>query len=171
MSELRTKLMLREAGRLNDDAQYLRSRISSQSNGAYLLELLALEILLKCCVLLETGKLERGHDYVHIFLCLKEDARRTIISAASNRMGSSANYSDAYWLLALYGSNFMRTRYPYEAYPQGMSEADYIRQGAEWIDRGARVEEATFDFRSEELQGFIHALSSFATARVEQSGR
>ena len=162
--------MIREATRLADDAQYLRGRVLSESNGAYLLELLALEILLKCCVLLETGVLERGHDYVHIFLRLSSETRRRIVHEAAQRMGPSADYSDPYWLLDLFSSNFTRTRYPYEAYNPGMSEADYIRMGAEWVDRGALIEEATFDFRPNELHGFIHALSALASARVTSRG-
>lgn len=63
--------MLREAERLVADADYLRGKVNAESNGSCLLELLALEILLECSVLLETGSLERGHDYVHIFLRLE----------------------------------------------------------------------------------------------------
>ena len=167
MTQLRTNLMLREAERLVADAQYLRGKVNAESNGAYLLELLALEILLKCCVLLETGSLERGHDYVHIFLRLASETRRAIVDAAAQRMGPIADYSDPYWLLALFSSNFIRTRYPYEAYKPGLSESDYIRMGTEWIDRGAKIEEATFDFRPNELYGLIHALSAFASARAD----
>ena len=167
MNQLRTKLMLREATRLASDAQYLRGRMSAESNGAYLLELLALEVLLKCCVLLETGVLERGHDYVHVFLRLRSEARQDIVGDAAQCMGPTADYSDPYWLLNLFSSNFTRTRYPCEAYRPGMSEADYIRLGTEWVDRGALIEEATFDFRPSELHGFIHALSAFASARVD----
>lgn len=167
MTQLRTKLMLREAERLVADAQHLCGKVNAESNGAYLLELLALEILLKCCVLLETGSLERSHDYVHIFLRLESGARRSIIDSAAQRMGPSADYSDPYWLLALFSSNFIRTRYPYEAYKPGLSESDFIRMGTEWIDRGAKIEEATFDFRPNELYGLIHALSTFASARVD----
>lgn len=166
MTQLRTKLMLREAERLVADAKYLGGKVNAESNGAYLLELLALEILLKCCVLLETGSLERGHDYVHIFLRLESGTRREIVENATNRMGPIADYSDAYWLLQLFSSNFIRTRYPYEAYKPGMSESDYIGMGTEWIDRGAKIEEATFDFRPNELHGLIHALSIFASARI-----
>lgn len=167
MTQLRTKLMLREAERLVADAQYLRGRRNAESNGAYLLELLALEILLKCCVLLEAGSLERSHDYVSIFLCLASGSRRGIVDAAAQRMGPIADYSDPNWLLALFSSNFIRTRYPYEAYIPGLSESDYLRKGTEWIDRGAKIEEATFDFRSNELHGLIHALSAFASTRAD----
>ena len=171
MTQLRTKLMLREAERLVADAQYLRGKVNAESSGAYLLELLALEILLKCCVLVETESLERGHDYVHIFLRLESGTRRKIVEAAAARMGPIADYSDPYWLLALFSSNFIRTRYPYEAYKPGMSESDYIRMGTEWIDRGAKIEEATFDFRPHELHGLLHALCAFASARIDRSGR
>jgi hypothetical protein len=163
MSELRTKLMSREAARLMTDAEYLRGSLHSESHGAYLLDLLALEILLKCCVVLKTGKLERGHDYVHIFLRLDAETRKGLIDAAATRMGPSADYSDAYWLLSLFGANFIRLRYPYEAYG-GMSEADYSRLGSEWIERGAKVDEATFDLRPNELRGLLFALAKFTDA-------
>ena len=57
MTLLLYQLMLREAERLVADAQYLRGKVNAESNGAYLLELLALEILLKCAPL-ETGSLD-----------------------------------------------------------------------------------------------------------------
>ena len=162
MLELRTKLMAREAARLMADAEYLRGNLNSESNGAYLLDLLALEILLKCCVALKTGKLEHGHDYVHIFLRLDGESRRKLIDTAARRMGPTADYSDPYWLLSLFSTNFIRLRYPYEAYG-GMSEAEYLRLGAEWIERGAKIEEATFDLRPDELYGLLYALSQSAS--------
>jgi hypothetical protein len=165
MSDLRVKLMLREATRYMDDAEYLRGRLDSQSNGAYLLDVFALEILLKCSVVIETGKLERGHDYVQLFLKLDRGTREALIQAAGSWMGPIADYTDTYWLLALYGSNFSSMRYPYEAYGS-MSEADYRRLGPEWIERGALVEEATFDFRPLELHGLLHALSSYAAEKI-----
>jgi len=167
MPQLRTKLMLREAERLVADAKQLRGEVDAESNGAYLLELLALEILLKCCVLLETGSLERGHDYVHIFLRLESGSRRRIVEEAAQRMGPVADYSDPYWLLALFSSNFIRARYTYEAYKPGLSESDYIRMGTEWIGRGAKIEEATFDFRPNELHGLIDALAALASALAD----
>lgn len=166
MTQLRTKLMLREAERLRADAESLRGRADAESHGAFLLELLAMEILLKCCVLLETGSLERGHDYLQIFVRLDSETRSEIVTTAAQRTGPIADYSDPCGLLVLFGSNFVRVRYPYEAYRPGMSEADYVRLGAEWIDRGAQVEEATFDFRPNELHGLCHALSAFASARL-----
>ncbi len=165
MSELRVKLMSREAVKLMADAERLRGDVRSESNGAYLLDLLALEILLKCCVAIETGKFERGHDYVHMFLKLQIDTRKALVDAAAVRMGPAADYSDVCWLLALFGCNFIRLRYPYEAYA-GMSEAEYFRRGSEWIDRGAVVEEATFDFRPNELHGLLDALSRFAADKL-----
>jgi hypothetical protein len=157
--------MVREAERLMADAGLLYRSLARESHGAYLLDLLALEILLKCCVVLETGRLERGHDYVHIFLKLSPVARKTILDSAAERMGPSADYSDVYWLLSLFASNFVRLRYPYEAY-SGMPEAHYLRLGVEWIERGSEVEEATFDFRPEELHGLLHSLSRFASQRL-----
>lgn len=165
MSTLRVKLMLREAKYLMEDANRLRGQLNSQSNGGYLLDLLALEILLKCCVVIETGKLERGHDYVQIFLMLNRETREALIGSAADRMSTSADYTDTYWLLSLYGSNFIRMRYPYEAYGC-ISEAEYLRLGSEWIERGALVEEATFDFRPNELYGLLYALSTYADEKI-----
>jgi hypothetical protein len=158
--------MLREATRYMEDAEHLSSRLDCQSDAAYLLDLLALEILLKCCVVIETGKLERGHDYVQLFLKLDGGTREALIQAAATRMGPIADYADTYCLLALYGSNFVRMRYPYEAYGS-MSEADYFRLGSEWVERGALVEEAMFDFRPMELHGLLHALSTYAAEKID----
>jgi hypothetical protein len=166
MSELRIKLMAREADRLREDADLLRVRPASQSHAAYLLDLLALEILLKCCLIIETGQLVRGHDYVNIFLRLKPETRKALISSAAKRTGPTADYSDPYWLLALFGSNFVHVRYPYEAYRNNMTEAEYLRLGSEWVERGAVSEEARFDFRPNELSGFLHAFSAHAAEKI-----
>jgi hypothetical protein len=108
MRELRTKLMSREAARLMADADFLRGNVHSESNGAYLLDLLALEILLKRCVVLKTGKLEHGHDYVHIFLRLDKETRDSLVETAAVRIGPMVDYSDAYWLLSLFASPRIR---------------------------------------------------------------
>ena len=158
--------MLREAKCLMEDAGCLRSKTISQSKGAYLLELLALEILLKCCVVIETEKLEHGHDYVQVFLKLNRETRETLIQSAADRMSTNADYADIYWLLSLYGSNFTRMRYPYEQYGR-ISEAEYLRLGSEWIERGALTEEAKFDFRPNELYGLLYALSTYADAKIK----
>lgn len=165
MSELRIKLMAREAAALMADAEILRRNIFSESHGAYLLDLLALEILLKCCVAIETGTLERGHDYINLFLKLSPNTRKALINSAAARMGPDVDYSDTCSLLALYGSNFIKLRYPYEAYG-GMSEGEYFRLGREWIERGALQEEATFNFQPNELRGLLFALSAFADERL-----
>jgi hypothetical protein len=159
--------MHREAVRLMADSEYLKGRIDGESNGAYLLDLLAFEILLKCCVVLETGQLERGHNYLHIFLKLPLKIRTELVNAAAIRMGPTTDYGDICWLLDLFSSNFIRMRYPYEAY-EGMTEETYLKIGSEWIDRGGLVEEATFDFRPDELRGLLYALSAHAVAA--QSG-
>jgi hypothetical protein len=164
-ASLRVKLMLRDATRFMEDAERLRGDLLNESHSAYLLDLLALEILLKSCVVLETAKLERGHDYGHIFLKLCADRRNALIQSAAARMGPSADYSDTYRLLALYGANFIRMRYPYEPYG-GISEAEYLRLGSEWIERGALVEDAIFDFRPIELHGLLYALSKFAGEKL-----
>lgn len=164
MSELRIKLMAREAGELMADAQILRRNIFSESHGAYLLDLLALEILLKCCVVIETSVLERGHDYVKLFLKLSSSTRKRLIESAIARMGPTADFSDSCSLLALYGSNFVNLRYPYEEYA-GMSEREYLQLGPEWIERGARVDEASFNFQPNELQGLLFALYAFTEER------
>ncbi len=159
MSELRIKLMYNHAANLMFDAEALRLR-NSESPAPYLLDLLALEIFLKTCVAIESGKLERGHEYAELFSKLELATRSSLAETAAVREGPVADFTNIELLLKLWGRNFIRLRYPYEAY-EGLSEREYLRLGPQWIERGAKDEEATFDFRPKELHGILFALSNF----------
>lgn len=161
MSELRIKLMYEHAAGLIADAESLRQRMDSSLASSYLLDLLAFEVVLKTCVAIETGSLEHGHEYAHLFAKLTSETRLTIVENAAVREGPLANFSDLASLFELWGRNFIRLRYPYEAY-EGLTEMEYLRLGPNWIDRGAKVEEATFDLRPTELHGMLFALAQFA---------
>jgi hypothetical protein len=57
----------------------------------------------------------------------------------------------------LYKNNFVRLRYPFEAYKK-MNESEYIEYGKLWVKLGAPIEEAEFQYYPEELYGLIKAL-------------
>jgi hypothetical protein len=57
----------------------------------------------------------------------------------------------------LYQNNFIKLRYPFEAYIN-MNEGEYIEYGNLWVEVGAPVDEAEFQYFPEELYGIIKAL-------------
>ena len=80
--------------------------------------------------------------------------------------GRIADYSDAYWLLALFSSNFVRTRYPYEIYKPGLSGLTSFAWAQSGCTAARRLKKRLSNLRNE-LYGFIHALSAFASARAD----
>ena len=140
------------------DAEILATSAHRRSDAPYLLQLLALEILLKRLGLQVHKKIPHGHNYKQLFCDLPAEQQQRIVRKAKLRMGPEANYSDMPQLLELFSRNFIRLRYPYEAYA-GMSEDEYIAVGAEWIKAGAPVEAATFQYFPNELRGLLDALN------------
>ena len=157
MNDLTIKLMLREAQNRIADASILSQSIKTRSDSAYLLNLLALEILLKCSILISTGKLEHGHKYFDLFEKLPDEKSNKIILNAKNTQGPIANFSDLKAKLQIFESNFIKLRYPYEKYTE-ITEEEYISRGNEWLNRGAITEGADFQYYPNELYGLNQAL-------------
>ena len=63
---LQIKLMAREADERLADAESLESRLQANSSSAYLLRLLAFEILLKATVRIHGGAPKRTHGYLSL---------------------------------------------------------------------------------------------------------
>jgi len=103
------------------------------------------------------GKIDPGHNYKRLFCDLPSEQQRRIIEAAKVRMGPHADYSDMPRLLELYSRNFIRLRYPYEAY-EGISEEEYLTMGVEWIKAGSPIDDAMFQYFPDELTGLLYAL-------------
>ncbi|PRE24371.1 hypothetical protein C6P92_08660 [Burkholderia multivorans] len=162
------KLMRQSAhGRL-DASRTLRSTFGEDSDSAYLLELLAFEILLKCLVYMNGQRPSRKqHMYLDLFNLLPEQVRSELLAGAATRVAPSRLPDQSPHLLETWGKNFIRLRYPYEAY-EDLTEAQYAEIGEDWIALGAPEESATFVYYSNELFGMVEALLNM-TASLENT--
>ena len=152
--------MKREALQRLRDAETLEGLIS-QTDSAYLLRLLGLELLLKVVHESEVGKCPRHHRYAEIFGGLPHDVQQCILSLAETRIGPSALGGNPIAVFREWGDNFVSLRYPWEKY-EGLSNMErYSRVGAAWIAKGAPLDEATFRYHPKELFGILHALQAF----------
>ena len=157
--------MHQEALQRLNDAKVLsgNTEIGPFSNSSYLLELLGLELLLKLVYeVTQQGSLittKFHHNYDNIFSALPQECQTILLEQAQERIGCKFNVNHID-LLQIWGSNFIKLRYPYEKY-NSMSEAEYIKLSETWIRKGAPGDEADFRFYPEELFGFIFALTEF----------
>ena len=167
MNTLQLKLMRREGIQRLQDADALSERWDSEgtSNSAYLLRLLALELLLKCLCLAsgcDENKV-RGHKYGVLFKMLPVPTKDEFLRLAEARVGPSGLTTNLEQVFADLSANFIDLRYPYEKY-KGLDERRYIELGDEWVAAGAQLETATFRFHPQELYGLNHALAVMTLA-------
>lgn len=152
----RVERMLKEARARAAESDLLSRCVAEQSDGGYLLSLLAFEILLKAAYLVHVGKPKRSHSYAQLFDALPADVQSGLVNSAVERMSTSADYTDIQKLLCVFSRNFISLRYPYEAY-ECLSSEEYRKLIESWVERGAREKDATFVYHPEELFGLMHA--------------
>jgi len=157
MESLQIKLMYGRAKDILNDANILKQSFATKSDSAYLMTLLSFELFLKCLLRIQFGKIFQTHEYKELFRKLPDHIQHTIIELAEQHMSTMANYSNVDMLLDTWSNNFIRLRYPYEAY-EGLSEQEYNELGETWLKKGAINEDATFIYYPHELRGFIFAL-------------
>lgn len=162
MGTVRHKLMLQESDRRRASAELLRAA-GDNSDSAYLLELLAFELLLKVVVEQSTKSVAHGHKYQDLFALLSSLEQSNILRIAGERIGPSALGTDHKGVLADLGSNFVGLRYPYEKHGN-LSQEEYRRVGTAWIATGAQLGDADYRYYPEELLGLIFALRQVAHA-------
>lgn len=163
MSAVRHRLMFRESERRLASAQILRGAADA-SDSAYLLELLAFELLLKLLFEKTTRSIAPGHHrYVEIFDSLSQAMQDEVVRLAGERVGPSQLSPNFCSVLKDLGSNFVKLRYPFESYSQ-MTETEYESVGAEWMANGAKEAEADFRYYPEELLGLTTALQTLVRA-------
>lgn len=150
MDALRIKLMHREAVNRQHDAAILSKNLSRASDSNYLLELLAFEILLKAVALIHTQRFDENHNYQQLFESLPSAIRVHLRARATHWSQKAFNKPKLQKLLNLYRSNFVRLRYPFEAYNK-MTESEYLEYGNLWVELGAPIEEAEFQYYPEEI--------------------
>ena len=161
MGTVRHKLMLRESESRLSSARLLRFT-SDSSDSAYLLELLAFELLLKLVMERATqSAAPTHHHYDTIFGNLPQETQAEVLRLAGERIGPSALSSDHLGVLKDLRSNFVLLRYPYEKY-SNMSEVEYAAVGDSWIANGARTSDADYRYHPEELLGLTFALQQLA---------
>jgi hypothetical protein len=157
MGTVRHRLMRRESESRLAAAQLLKDAMDG-SDSAYLLDLLAFELLLKIIVEMTTqSAAPPHHSYEKIFGSLPQRTQTEILRLAGERIGPSALTTDYLGVLKELGSNFVKLRYPYEKYSH-MSEPEYAEVGAKWIAAGADDATAGFRYHPEELLGLTVAL-------------
>lgn len=159
MKELQIKLMHKEALKRLHDAGILKTDIlmSQLSDSDYLLDLLAFELLLKSVTLIHVGRYNENHNYQQLFELLPKVVRNRIIERVAYCSQMSICWRDLQKLLILYKNNFIKVRYPFEAY-KSMNEGEYIEYGDLWINLGAPLDEAELQYHHKELDGLNKAL-------------
>ena len=161
MNDFKRKLMLRESVSRLHSAEVLRTA-GDESDSAYLLELLGFELLLKIVYELRTGQAPpKHHRYAEIYGNLPALTQEELLRLTGERIGPSALSTDPTAVLTELGNNFIHLRYPYDKYA-GMTQDEYERSGDEWIQRGARNEEAVFRYFPEELFGLTESVKQIA---------
>lgn len=154
---LQIRLMAREAGDRLSDAAILSSAVQTRSDSAYLLQLLAFEILLKATLRIYGIDATQGHRYDELFGLLAPNVRARLVEAASSRMARAGDFSRLDELLTTWSRNFVDLRYPYERY-DGMTPEEYSARGEAWVAGGAEESQAAFVYHPVELDGLTHAL-------------
>lgn len=154
---LQISLMEREAGGRLADADILEGRSEAPTDSAYLLRLLAMELLLKATARIDDIDPGKGHGYPALFKKLPKPVSDGLVEVAQNRMTTSADFSDVGRVLGAWAKNFVDLRYPYEKY-EGMTPQVYNERTEAWIENGAALESADFQYYPEELHGLVFAL-------------
>ena len=150
--------MYNQAMSMMSDTDMLDQKSVTLSDASYLIKLLAFEILIKCVVLIDTSKYKQNHNYQELFESLSESTRKRTMIQAAHWSGKCIENDDLQKLLAIYESNFVKIRYPFESY-KNMTEREYCDYSDLWIELGSPIDEADFQYFPDQLRGLIKALS------------
>ena len=155
--------MYEEALRRLRDAETLAGALpfDAQSDSPYLLRLLGLELLLKFIYEHTLSRSGGGHDYHILFGELPQYMQEKLLKLAGERIGPSRLSTDHISVLREWGKNFVAMRYPWERY-SGLTEEQYSKLGERWVERGAKIEAATYRYYPEEMVGFLAAMGKVA---------
>jgi HEPN domain-containing protein len=148
-----------------NDANILQGRLDSISNASAIIRVLAFEILLKCAIYLNNGKLLKGHNYDTLWEKLSTEAKEEIEKTAQERMPAQVDLSNIPNLLKELTDVFMDGRYLYEK-NEGMTREEVKIKGQSWVHRGAPLEEADIQYFPEELECLICGLKSHIESKI-----
>ncbi|MEN8511966.1 hypothetical protein [Burkholderia sp. RS02] len=162
MNELEFKLMRRTALARRKDAQTLRDAdpLGDRSDTEYMLDLLALELLIKCALHAnhKSFSVRKGHHYDDLFKLLPDQLQSEILKKAIEIAGPSQLTVDPAALLNKLGQQFIELRYPHESYRDLSTEAEYVDLGEAWEKDGADPKTARVWYHPEELRALLIAL-------------
>jgi hypothetical protein len=154
------KRMLLAADDYQSDAELLASFPESSFIGGPVLDVLALEILLKCARLIEQGqrKTSQGsHNYRQIWNELSSNTQQDILARAAARAPSTLSALSVDALLEDWRRDFELARYPYDILRDETEEA-IARRSTAWANKSGPLDEADFRFHPEELMTLRHGL-------------
>jgi len=150
--------------RLND-AEILSRSLDRASDAPAFLSILALEILLKCGLILSGLAAPKTHKYINLWRTLPDDARKEVLEVAETRMPGYADLSDIEKPLAWYQYIFEKVRYPYEIL-EGYSLEEEKELTELWISIGAPTSEALIQYYPK-LTCLIAGLRAYVERRVD----
>lgn len=121
------------------------------------LGILALEIRLKCAALIDSGTRPLSHDYCKIWKSLKQDTQAKLLRLAEERYAGHICLSNLEEIFAGLKLAFEIGRYDYER--NDSRSPDVAKKvGKEWLENGAKVEDADISYYPYEVEALNFAL-------------
>lgn len=148
-----------------EEAQTLSRNLKKESDGAPILSILAMEILLKCSLILAGKSAGKHHKYAELWRDLPTSAKNEILLAAAYAV-PDADLSDIEKVLNWYKFIFEKVRYPYEFF-EGYSTKDQSELYNFWKSLGAPVNEALIQYHPKELAALTAGMCSFIKSRLD----
>lgn len=161
----RARRMYAEATARYNDAQILSQSITTESDSAAFLKVLAFEVLLKCAVLLVNQSPSKHHNYNKLWAALPGATQKQILAVATQRMPGHVDFSNLKKLLGWYQFVFEKARYQYEIY-DGYSDEQVSELGELWESLGSPVEEAVVQYHPNELTCLVFSLRQFIEGKL-----
>jgi hypothetical protein len=149
--------MLTEAESRIHDAEILGTSLQSDANSQALLNVLALEVLLKAAQLQSSGVISRSHKYIDLWASLPDSTREEVLKVSRGRYPGHADLSNVEKLLCIFEFIFTKARYGYELYEE-YTLAEQAALGEDWMNRGAPTEEADIQYFPLELLALLEGL-------------
>ncbi len=160
--------MLGAAISYHDDAEFLKQSTESGGDGRIQLQILSIEIVLKCVRLLDVGvrnTRKGGHDYASIWAELSPTTQSFVLSAANERAQTTLDTRSVASILSDLQRVFELARYPYDLLANE-SEVAIFKRGREWEAVGSPLDKADFRFHPEEMMTLFHGLRTWAEDRL-----
>jgi hypothetical protein len=110
--------------------------------------------------LVSAGRRPWGHSYKQLWNDLPPDVRARVLVVARDRMPELADLTDVDKLMAAYERVFKKARYYYELY-EGRTLAEQHKAGVEWVERGARLDDADIAYYPQELTCLTEGLIAY----------